>query len=105
MIFFGAAAACHFINTPGVGRLRMTGERTAKRNHRTHPIGHHLGELPRIETAKAPTDQADLASMRVGKFAHEIDHRALHAIAQADGQWKPFDRSGWRSLVYPDPNR
>jgi hypothetical protein len=26
-------------------------------------------------------------------------------LAQPEGQWAPFDRSGWRSLVYPDPNR
>ena len=34
---------------------------------------------------------------------------ALYAIAdrlaQPDGQWKPFDRSGLRGLVYPDPYR
>ena len=34
---------------------------------------------------------------------------ALYAIAdrlaQPEGQWKPFDRSGLRSLVYPDPRR
>ena len=26
-------------------------------------------------------------------------------LAQAEGKWRPFDRSGWRSLVYADPNR
>jgi hypothetical protein len=26
-------------------------------------------------------------------------------LAQKEGQWTPFDRGGWRSLVYPDPNR
>ena len=26
-------------------------------------------------------------------------------LAQAEGMWKPFDRSGLRSLVYPDPWR
>ena len=26
-------------------------------------------------------------------------------LAQPEGQWKPFDRSGWRALVFPDPNR
>ena len=34
---------------------------------------------------------------------------ALYAIAdrlaQPEGQWKPFDRSGLRGLVYPDPRR
>ena len=26
-------------------------------------------------------------------------------LAQKEGEWAPFDRSGWRSLVYLDPNR
>jgi pimeloyl-ACP methyl ester carboxylesterase len=26
-------------------------------------------------------------------------------LAQKEGEWAPFDRSGWRSLVYPDPHR
>ena len=26
-------------------------------------------------------------------------------LAQPEGQWKKFDRSGWRALVYPDPDR
>ena len=26
-------------------------------------------------------------------------------LAQPEGQWRPFDRSGARSLVYPDPKR
>jgi hypothetical protein len=26
-------------------------------------------------------------------------------LAQKEGEWTPFDRSGWRSLLYPDPNR
>ena len=26
-------------------------------------------------------------------------------LAQPDGSWKPFDRSGWRALIYPDPAR
>jgi pimeloyl-ACP methyl ester carboxylesterase len=26
-------------------------------------------------------------------------------LAQAEGQWQPFERSGWRRFVYPDPRR
>jgi hypothetical protein len=26
-------------------------------------------------------------------------------LAQAEGAWAPFDRSGWRSMLYPDPHR
>lgn len=34
---------------------------------------------------------------------------ALYAIAdrlaQSEGDWHPFDRSGWKTLLYPDPKR
>ncbi|MBI3698970.1 MAG: alpha/beta hydrolase [Afipia sp.] len=26
-------------------------------------------------------------------------------LAQPEGKWKPFERSGWRSVVFPDPAR
>jgi len=26
-------------------------------------------------------------------------------LAQKEGSWRAFDRSGWRSVVYPDPHR
>jgi pimeloyl-ACP methyl ester carboxylesterase len=26
-------------------------------------------------------------------------------LAQPEGEWKPFDRGGWRGLFYPDPRR
>jgi pimeloyl-ACP methyl ester carboxylesterase len=26
-------------------------------------------------------------------------------LAQAEGQWQPFQRTGWRRFVYPDPQR
>ena len=38
-----------------------------------------------------------------------INAAALHAVAdrlaQPQGEWQPFDRSGWRSVLYPDPTR
>lgn len=34
-----------------------------------------------------------------------IVYAVAERLAQAEGEWKPFDRSGWRSLVYPDPAR
>src|SRR5579871_820928 len=84
VVLLGAAAAGHLIDAPGVGGLRMTGEGTAKRDHRAHPAGHHLGELPRIEAAKAPADQADLAVIAVAEFVHEPDHPLLHAGTQTE---------------------
>jgi hypothetical protein len=26
-------------------------------------------------------------------------------LAQPEGKWAPFERNGWRSIVYPDPAR
>jgi hypothetical protein len=26
-------------------------------------------------------------------------------LAQKEGEWSPFNRTGWRSLIYPDPYR
>lgn len=34
-----------------------------------------------------------------------IVYAVAERLAQAEGEWKPFDRSGWRGLVYPDPSR
>ena len=39
---------------------------------------------PSDMTAEAPPDEADLASMAVAELVHQIDHRALHAVAQAE---------------------
>ena len=40
-------------------------------------------------------------SMIVSPLAGAVADR----LAQAEGKWAPFDRSGWRSMVYPDPTR
>src|SRR5258707_454019 len=84
ILFVGAAAARHLIDPPGIGRLRIACKRAAERDHRAHAIGHHLGELARVDTAQAPADQADLAPMRVGQLMHQIDHRMLHAVARPE---------------------
>jgi pimeloyl-ACP methyl ester carboxylesterase len=38
-----------------------------------------------------------------------VNPAAVFAVAdrlsQPEGAWKPFDRSGWRSIVFPDPTR
>src|SRR6202795_2844569 len=60
ILFVGAAAARHLIDAPGVGRLGVTRERTAERDHRAHALRHHLGELARVETAKTPAEQTHL---------------------------------------------
>lgn len=34
-----------------------------------------------------------------------IVYAVADRLAQVEGTWKPFDRTGWRSLIYPDPAR
>src|SRR6202011_4738856 len=82
ILFIGAAAARHLIDPPGVGRLRVAGERTAERDHGAHAVRHHFGELPRVKTAQAPAYEADLAAMIVAQLMHQVDHRVLAAFAQ-----------------------
>ena len=54
-------------------------------------------------------DSRKASRSRAAIAAWAIIPPAVYAVAdrlaQPEGQWKPFDRTGWRSLVYPDPNR
>lgn len=34
-----------------------------------------------------------------------IVYAVADRLAQPEGEWKPFDRKGWRGLMYPDPAR
>src|SRR5262249_9176342 len=61
----GGAAAGQLIDAPGVGRPWRTRERAAKRNHAAHTMGHHLGELARIEASEAPADERDLPAVQI----------------------------------------
>ena len=79
----GLPPARPFIDAPGIGRPGIAGEGAAERDHLTHALGHHLGELARVEAAEAPADQADLAAVLVAELLDQIDHRMLHALAQA----------------------
>lgn len=57
---------------------------------------------------------------REGRYAENIEVEGSHCglghnpmalyavadrLAQPEGQWRPFDRGGLRSLIYPDPRR
>jgi len=51
----------------------------------------------------------DLRSVTPGTVAVKTGVEAPEAVAeklaQPDGKWAKFDRSGWKALVYPDPKR
>ena len=59
-----------------------------------------------VETPAARRECIEVVSSHCGLG---VNAAALHAIAdrlaQPEGEWQPFDRTGWRSVLYPDPYR
>jgi pimeloyl-ACP methyl ester carboxylesterase len=59
-----------------------------------------------MEKTSTTSESIEVESSHCGMGHHPAAVYAVaDRLAQAEGRWKPFDRSGWRSLVYPDPNR
>ena len=58
------------------------------------------------EEATAISESIEVESSHCGMGHHPaVVYAVADRLAQAEGEWSPFDRSGWRSLVYPDPHR
>ena len=59
-----------------------------------------------MEKTSATSDSIEVESSHCGMGHHPaVVYAVADRLAQAEGAWKPFDRSGWRSMVYPDPDR
>lgn len=59
-----------------------------------------------MEKTSAMSESIEVESSHCGMGHHPAAVYAVaDRLAQAEGEWAPFDRSGWRSVVYPDPNR
>jgi hypothetical protein len=59
-----------------------------------------------MEKDGAQTESIEVESSHCGMGHHPaVVYAVADRLAQPEGQWKPFDRSGWRAIVYPDPNR
>src|SRR6201997_4164741 len=59
-----------------------------------------------MEKPSARSENIEVESSHCGMGHHPaVVYAVADRLAQPEGRWKPFDRSGWRSLVYPDPNR
>jgi pimeloyl-ACP methyl ester carboxylesterase len=59
-----------------------------------------------MEKTSALAESIEVESSHCGMGHHPAAVYAVaDRLAQPEGKWKPFDRSGWRSLVYPDPDR
>jgi pimeloyl-ACP methyl ester carboxylesterase len=59
-----------------------------------------------MEQTSATSESIEVESSHCGMGHHPAAVYAVaDRLAQAEGEWSPFDRSGWRSLVYPNPHR
>ena len=58
------------------------------------------------EQSSHMAESIEVESSHCGMGHHPaVAYAVAERLAQKDGEWAPFDRSGWRSLVYPDPHR
>jgi pimeloyl-ACP methyl ester carboxylesterase len=58
------------------------------------------------EKTSAISESIEVESSHCGMGHHPAAVYAVaDRLAQPEGQWQPFDRAGWRSLVFPDPHR
>src|SRR5437588_2646353 len=59
-----------------------------------------------MEQPSATSESIEVESSHCGMGHHPAAVYAVaDRLAQAEGEAAPFDRSGWRSLVYPNPHR
>jgi pimeloyl-ACP methyl ester carboxylesterase len=59
-----------------------------------------------VEKSSAMSESIEVESSHCGMGHHPaVVYAVADRLAQAEGKWAPFDRSGWRSIVYPDPHR
>jgi pimeloyl-ACP methyl ester carboxylesterase len=59
-----------------------------------------------MEKPSAGCENIEVESSHCGMGHHPaVVYAVADRLAQPEGNWTPFDRSGWRSIVYPDPNR
>src|SRR5437660_5889841 len=59
-----------------------------------------------MEKTSATSESIEVESSHCGMGHHPaVVYVVADRLAQPEGKWAPFDRSGWRSLVYPDPGR
>jgi len=58
------------------------------------------------ERPGAMTENIEVHGSHCGLGRHPaVVYAVADRLAQPESAWKPFDRSGWRALVYSDPAR
>ena len=58
-----------------------------------------------VEAAERPnTENIEVVSSHIGMAVHPaVLFAVADRLAQPEGQWRPFERSGWRAAVFPKP--
>ncbi len=55
-----------------------------------------------LEAARAHTESIEVISSHIGMAVHPaVLYAVAERLAQPEGGWRPFERRGWRSAVYP----
>jgi pimeloyl-ACP methyl ester carboxylesterase len=59
-----------------------------------------------VETEGDRSENIEVVGSHLGLgFNPAVLFAVSDRLAQAEGQWKPFERTGWRQVVFPDPRR
>jgi pimeloyl-ACP methyl ester carboxylesterase len=59
-----------------------------------------------MEKTSTMSESIEVESSHCGMGHHPaVVYAVAERLAQPEGEWAPFDRSGWRSMVYPNPHR
>ncbi len=59
-----------------------------------------------MEKPSAFSESIEVFGSHCGLGHHPaVVYAVADRLAQAEGAWQPFDRSGWRSMVFPNPHR
>ena len=59
-----------------------------------------------MEKTSAHSESIEVESSHCGMGHHPaVVYAVADRLAQREGEWAPFDRGGWRSILYPNPNR
>ncbi len=59
-----------------------------------------------VEPKTARSESIEVDGSHCGLGAHPaVLYAIADRLAQPEGEWKPFDRSGLRALIFPDPDR
>lgn len=57
-----------------------------------------------LAAAGAHTESIEVVSSHIGMAVHPLVLFAIaERLAQPEGEWKPFERRGWRAAVFPKP--